>query len=75
MRSISKWYVLRKEKKKLKDKEAKVKVTKKIVEEKQKKTDAELCKVENFIDENINEAFDTFDCSLPRGSVFLARGE
>jgi len=59
MRSISKWYVLRKEKKKLKEKEAKVKVTKKIVVEKQKKTEAELSKVENFIDENINEAFDT----------------
>ena len=59
MWSISKWLILRKDKKKLKDKEAKMKETKKVNEMKQKKSDAELAKVENFIDENIHEAFES----------------
>ena len=48
MFAISKWYVLRKDKKKTKDQKQKT----------QKKEKEEM-KVENFVDENINEAFDT----------------
>ena len=56
MCSISKWYVLRKDKKKNKEKEAKMKKNQEIS---QKKREEEIGKVENFIDENIHEAFDT----------------
>ena len=52
MFAISKWYILRKDKKKTKEKEQKQKTQKKAMEIEEKK-------VENFVDENINEAFDT----------------
>jgi len=59
MFAISKWYVLRKERKKVKDKEARQKLMKKSQQSNLKKMTEELKSVENFIDDNINEAFDT----------------
>ena len=59
MFAISKWYVLRKERKKVKDKEAKQKLKEKTQQSNLKKMTEELKSVENFIDDNMNEAFDT----------------
>jgi len=56
MYSIYKWYSSRKDRKKVKDTK---KISKKIAEQKQKKVAEEESKIENFIDENIHEAFDT----------------
>ena len=63
MNSIFEWNEVCKHKKKTKEKEAKEKrksvITQKISVEKQKKEEEEMNKVENFVDENIQEAFDT----------------
>ena len=63
MHSIVEWTIARKHKKKMKEKETKEKrkslTNKKITEEKQKKAGEEMKRVENFVDENIQEAFDT----------------
>jgi hypothetical protein len=63
MESICLWNEARKHKKKAKEKEAKEKrksvINQKISEEKLKKKEEEMNKVENFVDENIQEAFET----------------
>ena len=56
MYSIYKWYSSRKDRKKVKDTK---KSTKKVPEPKEKKVVEEETKIENFIDENMHEAFDT----------------
>jgi hypothetical protein len=63
MRSIFEWNSARKYKKKQKEKEVKEKrrseIVKKASEEKERKKKEEMNRVENFVDENIQEAFDT----------------
>lgn len=59
MFAISKWTDLRKNKKRMKEKEAKKKAMKRLNEEKQSKNDEKRQRIENFLDESFQEAFDT----------------